>query len=128
MTGPRHGLRVFDLTRILAKPTCAQLLGDLGGPAQGALQALARGRRQTPAELEDVAPRVEPLGVRTGEGHLEPPAGHDAQARHRKTQLVRLGEGAASLAGQGYSWRFSTRTPQAQTRPGISARSYSAGS
>ncbi len=34
MTGPLHGLRVFDLTRILTEPTCAQPLGDLGGPAQ----------------------------------------------------------------------------------------------
>ncbi len=55
--------------------------------------------QQAPAEFEDVAARVEPLGVGTGQGHLKPPAGDHADARHLEIMIVCLVD-AALEAGQ----------------------------
>ncbi len=89
-TGPLQGLRFFVPTPIPAGPTCARPLG----PAKGTLRPPAQGRRQAPAELEDVAAHVQPLGVGTGQGNLKPPAGNDA--RHFEIELMRLEEVAGA--------------------------------
>ena len=85
MTGPLHGLRVFDLTRILAGPTCTQILGDLGAEIIQ-IERPGRGddtRQFGPPFLQDAAVRETSqsgyfLGVNRTNRSLPPdlPPGH----------------------------------------------------
>ena len=78
MSGPLAGLRVFDLTRILAGPSCTQMLGDLGADVI---------KIEIPGTGDDTR-RFAPPYLKDGEGNNTPEAAYLAGANRNKRSIT----------------------------------------
>ena len=78
MSGPLHGLRIFDLTRILAGPTCTQILGDLGADVI---------KVEQPGKGDDTR-RFAPPYLRDGAGNETGESAYFASSNRNKRSLT----------------------------------------
>ncbi|MFQ5958298.1 MAG: CaiB/BaiF CoA transferase family protein [Alphaproteobacteria bacterium] len=78
MTGSLQGLRVFDLTRILAGPTCTQILGDLGADVI---------KVERPGAGDDTR-KFGPPFVRDGAGNETSESGYYLSANRNKRSIT----------------------------------------
>jgi crotonobetainyl-CoA:carnitine CoA-transferase CaiB-like acyl-CoA transferase len=78
MSGPLAGLRVFDLTRILAGPSCTQMLGDLGADVI---------KVEIPGKGDDTR-RFAPPYLKDADGNNTPEAAYFASANRNKRSIT----------------------------------------
>ncbi len=100
-TGPLAGLRVLDLTRVLAGPTCTQMLGDLGA------EVIKIERPESGDDTRGFAPPFWPqtkesayfVGVNRNKKSVTlDMAKPEAQAKRPETRAARIAEIAARAA------------------------------
>jgi crotonobetainyl-CoA:carnitine CoA-transferase CaiB-like acyl-CoA transferase len=93
MNGPLHGLRVLDLTRVLAGPLCTQLLGDLGADVI---------KVERP-EIGDEARYFAPPYLRDEQGEESTESAYFAGTNRNKRSLtINLDHGAAHWPSAGW--------------------------
>ena len=130
MTRPLQGIRVLDLSRVLAGPWCTQLLADLGadvvridrrggGGGLGATSLLDRGKRSIALDLKDPADvEVVRALVRRADVLLE---------GFRPGVMERLGLGPDELLGENPALVYGRMTGWGQTGPLASSAGHDIG-
>ena len=88
MTGALDGLKILDLSRVLAGPTCTQLLGDMGAEVW---------KVENPATGGDDTRHWGPVSVRDPEGRETDLSGYFLSATRNKFSIAL---DLASTAGQ----------------------------